>query len=123
MSVHFLFLYTLFIAGPQAGISGTELAEVAKLFRGLWPAIAALFVSHGISFFVNFLGRREYEGRSIRQQMTAPYRRIVFMHLVLILGGGISMILGDSRPVLMAAICLKVVFDVLAHLKERRVGE
>jgi hypothetical protein len=121
MFAHFVFLYVLFIAGPEAAFSGDPFTDVAALFRSVWPAIVGLFVSHGISFFSNFLGRREYEGRTIGRQMSEPYQRIMFMQLVLIFGGGITMILGDSRPVLMGAICFKVVFDVRAHLKERRV--
>jgi hypothetical protein len=57
MAVHFLFLYTIFVA-PSTGMeSGNELAEVAQLFITLWPALAALFISHAFSFYTNFLGR------------------------------------------------------------------
>jgi hypothetical protein len=50
--------------------------------------------------------------------MSKPYGRIVFMQLVLIFGGGISMILGQIEPVLIAVIGLKIYFDVKAHIKE-----
>ena len=40
------------------------------------------------------------------------------MHLVLIIGGGLSMILGQAAPVLVGVIALKVFFDVKAHIKE-----
>ena len=119
MVVHFLFIYTIFIEMPQnGGTSGGELAEVALLFTSLWPALAALFVSHGFSFFANFLGRHEYRGRTVNDQMSEPYSRIIFMHLVLILGGGLTMALGNAVPVLLIMIALKVFFDVKAHLKQ-----
>ena len=107
--------------GPEGGIgSGGELAEVAQLFINLWPALAALFVSHAFSFFKNFLGRQEYKGRTVSTQMTEPYSRIIFMHLVLIFGGGLTLILGELTPVLLIVIALKIYFDIKAHLKQRQ---
>jgi hypothetical protein len=126
MAVHFLFIYTLFVKGPEGmDASGGDLTEVARLFVGLWPALAALFISHAYSFFTNFLGRREYRNRTVKDQMSEPYSRIVFMQLVLIVGGGLSMALGQAEPVLVAVIGLKIYFDVRAHIREhdhRRKG-
>ena len=119
MAIHFLFIYTIFVQGTEGmSSSGGDLADVAKLFVILWPALAALFASHAYSFFANFLGRGEYRRRTIKDQMSEPYSRIVFMQLVLIFGGGISMIIGQTGPVLMVVIGLKIYFDVRAHIKE-----
>ncbi len=118
MAVHFLFLYTLFIKGPQDMGDG-DLSEVVQMFASLWPALALLLISHALSFFNNFLGRGEYRNRTIQTQMSEPYRRIIFMHLVLIVGGGLSMVLGESTPVLMLVIVAKIWVDVRAHLKQR----
>ena len=119
MAIHFLFIYTFFVKGPESmGASDGDLSDVAKLFVILWPALAALFASHAYSFFTNFLGRGEYRKRTVKDQMSEPYGRIVFMQLVLIFGGGISMILGQIEPVLIAVIGLKIYFDVRAHIKE-----
>jgi len=123
MAVHFLFIYTLFVEPTQTGVSsGGDLAQVARLFMALWPALLALFVSHAFSFFSNFIGRREYLVRTVRDQMSEPYGRIVFMHLVLIFGGGLSMILGNPAPVILIVIALKIFFDVKAHLKQHAGG-
>jgi hypothetical protein len=119
MAVHFLFLYTLFIQGPSNMDSGGDLADVAKLFVGLGPALLALFLSHGYSFLANFLGRREFRSRTVQNQMSEPYSRIVFMHLVLIFGGGLTLVLGEPTPVLVIVIALKVFFDIRAHVKQR----
>jgi hypothetical protein len=90
MAIHFLFIYTIFVKGSQGmGASGGDLADVAQLFVNLWPALLVLFASHAYSFFSNFIGRREYRKRTIKDQMSEPYSRIVFMQLVLILGGGL----------------------------------
>ena len=54
----------------------------------------------------------------MNQQMTEPYSRIIFMHLVLIFGGGLTLVLGNPAPVLLLVIGLKIYFDVKAHLKQ-----
>ena len=118
MAIHFLFLYSIFVK-PQSGmVSGDDLADVTQLFVALWPALAALFISHAYSFYKNFLGRHEYRDRTLNQQMTEPYSRIIFMHLVLILGGGLTIALGGPAPVLILVIGFKIYFDVKAHLKQ-----
>jgi len=123
MAVHFLFIYTIFVEPSQTGVSASgDLAQVAALFSGLWPALLALFASHAFSFFVNFMGRREYAGRKVNDQMGEPYGRIIFMHLVLIFGGGLAMVLGNPAPVILIVIALKIFFDVKAHLKQHSGG-
>jgi hypothetical protein len=118
MAIHFLFLYTIFVKPQSEMVAGDDLADVAQLFIILWPALAALFISHAFSFYKNFLGRFEYRDRTLNQQMTEPYSRIIFMHLVLIFGGGLTLILGNPAPVLLLVIGLKIYFDVKAHLKQ-----
>ena len=119
MAVHFLFLYGFFIQGPGDG-SGGDLVDVLRVFTELWPVLVVLFVSHALSFFMNFLGRGEYRERTLENLMSEPYSRIVFMHLVLILGGGLTLILGESTPVLLLAIAAKTGIDVRAHLAQRK---
>lgn len=120
MAVHFLFLYTIFVEGAFSDTAASgSLGAVARLFLDVWPALVALFLSHGYSFVRNFIGRREYLGRTVQEQMSEPYSRIIFMHLVLIFGGGLTLVLGEPTPVLVIVIALKIVFDVRAHLKQR----
>lgn len=124
MAVHFLFVYVLFVQGTGTFGSDTggnpsgDLVEVWALFGNLWPALLALFLSHGYSFVTNFLGRQEYRRRTVGDQMGDPYSRILFMHLVLIFGGGLVMLLGSPVPVLIAVIGLKIWFDLRAHIKQ-----
>lgn len=120
MAVHFLFIYNLFIQGFDSTEAGDNLLEVAQTFTALWPALLGLFLSHAFSFFRNFVGDKEYLGRSVKKQMMEPYNRIMFMHLVLIFGGGLAMFLGDSGPVIILVIMLKIVMDVRAHLNQHR---
>ncbi len=44
------------------------------------------------------------------------------MQLVLIIGAGLTMLLGDSTIVLLLAIAAKIVVDVRAHIMERNLA-
>jgi len=119
MAVHFMFVYGLFFdgfagGGPEPGVR----AELAGVFVPLWPALAALFVSHGVSFAVNFLGQREYTGATVQNLMTAPYKRVIVMHLTIIFGGWLAMLLKTPAPALALLILLKVAADLRAHTRE-----
>jgi len=117
MAVHFLFIYGFFVQGP-GDFSAGDLSQVAATFTDLWPVLVVLFGSHAVSFFVNFVGRKEYRARTMENLMSEPYSRIIFMHLVIIFGGGLTLILGEATPVLLLVIVLKTWVDVAAHLKQ-----
>ena len=122
MAGHFLFLYLLFVNGPIEGVSEpTGLGEVWQLFYAIWPALTALNISHGLTIFQNIINRGENRERTVKDQMSEPYSRIIFMHQVIIFGGGLTLVLGDATPVILLIIGLKILFDVRAHLKEHRV--
>jgi hypothetical protein len=85
--------------------------------------IVSLSISHGVSFFVNYIGHKEYEKVTVSQQMVAPYRRIVVMHVAVILCAFLLSLLGLPRVVLTILVLLKIVIDVVFHLREhRRLG-
>jgi len=118
MAIHFMFLHQIFISDMKSSTS-VNLEHVLILLSALWPALAALFISHGVSFFQNFIGHKEYANRTVAMQMREPYQRIVFMQLVLIIGAALTMLIGDSSSVLLLAIVAKIVVDVMAHIRER----
>ena len=80
--------------------------------------MAALFISHGMSYITNFLGRREFVERTVREQLFAPHGRIVVMHSTIILGGWLAMLVGAPVGALVVMVMAKIVLDILVHLKE-----
>jgi hypothetical protein len=119
MAGHFLFLYYFFVRGLAATGPEPEVwSALLDLFVPLWPALAVLFISHGVSFFTNYLGRREYVGMDMKTQMGEPYKRIIVMHLTIILGGGLTMIFRTPAAALLLLIALKTATDLYAHRKE-----
>jgi len=77
--------------------------------------LLALSLSHGWSFYTNFLGRREYRHKTLSQQMSDPYKRIFVMHLTVIFGGFIVLLLETPLPALLLLILLKIYADARAH--------
>lgn len=120
MAIHFFFLYSIFGTGVGApDMNARPFKALAEIFVPLGPTLAAYFVSHGVSFYVNFLRRKEYAGRTAQQQMSEPYRRIVAMQLMIILGVWLCILLKSPQPMLILVIAVKTAMDLYAHRKER----
>jgi len=79
-----------------------------------------LFLSHGISFFTNFIGNKEYKRTDAVKIMTAPYKRLVVMHLTIIIGGIISKMFNYEGLMVVFLIILKIILDTISHIKEHR---
>jgi len=112
MFVHLIFISTFAQYQTQELISN----QPSLLF-----AAAMLFVSHGLSFFINFLGKKEYLQRDIREQMFIPYKRIVVMHLTILFGAFLSLAIGQPIVFLLLLIGLKIAIDYYAHVREHLI--
>jgi len=80
-----------------------------------------LFISHLISHLVNFIGNQEYKRVSLQQLFFQPYKRILVMHITIIVGT--FLILRFGLPVNLAfsiLIVLKIVIDLWSHIAEHR---
>jgi hypothetical protein len=106
-------------SGPPGDIGGFSGFEP----RGVAIAAVALFLSHGVSFVVNFLGEREYLNVSPDKQMMEPYSRVVVLHATILGGGFLAAYFGTPVASLVLMIVLKTALDLRAHLKEHRRAE
>lgn len=126
--VHGVFVIVLFGLFGGQPFGGVGPPEIAGGFRGFEPggvAIAALslFLSHGVSFFVNFLGNEEYRNVTPDQQMFQPYGRVVALHVTILGGGFLAGYFGTPLASLVLLVILKTAIDVWAHLREHRTAE
>ena len=80
----------------------------------------ALFLSHGASFLLNYIGRAEYVTASPTNQMFSVYGRVIVLHLTIILGSVIAAVLGAPIGALLVLVVLKTAFDLGLHLREHR---
>ena len=97
---------------------------IAQAWRAIPPnarwVIAAMFVSHGISFAYNYLYKGEYAKISGEKLMMQPYGRIVVMHIAIIAGGFLTFTLGSPVGLLVILIILKTMIDVALHKRQHR---
>jgi hypothetical protein len=111
-----------FVDGAYIGPALDPGASLASGFQ-LGPillAVIALAVSHGLSFWFNYLGRGEYRRTSPAAQMFAPYGRLFVLHITIILGGIAIAITGAPAAAVAVLVVLKTAMDIGFHLAEHR---
>jgi hypothetical protein len=117
---HGVFVIALFGLKLLAGQSA-EWHDVEVLLRGVAAdpffllAALGLVASHGFSFIFNFLRGGEIDRTGLIQLMHAPYGRMIALHITIILGGGITMMMGEPIWALGLLTLFKTIGDVRAH--------
>jgi hypothetical protein len=118
--VHGVFVFTLpLFAGIGRGGddfgTGMTLSPSSIAF-----AAVALAISHGLSYWWNFLRGGEYRRTTPVALMFAPYGRLVVLHVTIILGA-MAMVLTDAPAAAIAVLVLvKTAIDLGLHLREHR---
>ena len=127
--VHGLFVFTFVpaMAGAQFyGPDGAPFGEPmdVSLTTPDWPilgvGVVGLAISHGVSFWTNFIGRGEYRTLSPAQLMTQPYGRLAVMHVTIVVGAFVSIFLGTPLGSLLVLVVLKTALDLFFHLRQHR---
>jgi hypothetical protein len=111
MAVHLVFLVSLFVQRPDAGW--------LAFARDVAIGVAALFLSHLVSFVANVIVRGE-RPKEAQSAMTGFYARIVVMQVTIIFGAMLLMALGSPVWALVLLVVVKTAVDGVAHLRERR---
>lgn len=121
---HGLFIMVLFGGRKTLSAAGPlqlpELVGEALFRHGLAVGALALAVSHGISFFRNYVATRAYAVAEPRQLMMAPYKRVFVLHIVIIASGMLVQALGAPAAALALLVVLKTAIDLAAHVAEHR---
>jgi len=118
--VHGALLIALF--GPKGTQSFELLTTVPAAIRAnqLGWAVFSLLLSHGLSFFWNYMRNGEYQRASLQALMMQPYSRVIVLHLTVLFGGWIVMLLGSPTLALVLLVVLKTGADLRGHKTERR---
>jgi hypothetical protein len=116
----FIFMLPLFAAfgangGPSEGGAGLASDPFAVVI-----VIVGLFISHGVSYRLNYIGRGEYLRTNIAAQMFAPYGRLVVMHITILIGGMAIAFTGAPAFAVLVLVVLKTALDLGFHLAEHR---
>ena len=113
--VHGVFVFTLIPV--LTGSSPFDVSLNVPLFLG---GVVALAISHGTSFWLNYVGRGEYRTISPAEVMTQPYSRLVILHVTIVLGAFVSIQLGTPIGSLLVLVILKTAMDLYFHLRQHR---
>ncbi|MFA5270254.1 MAG: DUF6498-containing protein [Patescibacteria group bacterium] len=120
MIVHLMFIVAFFLVKDAVDPMAIQ-AEVVGVGKSLAISGLALLISHGISFWQNFVSGGEAHKLTINDLMLGNvYGRIIVMQLTLIFGAFLSLQLGNPIWALAVLILLKTVTDLAAHLHEHR---
>ena len=120
--VHGVFVLTLplfaFTGADGESDFGTTLNPL-----GILLVVVGLFISHGLSYRLNFIGRGEYLRTTAAQQMFAPYGRLVVLHITIIVGAIVIGMTGAPASAIVVLVLLKIALDLGLHLAEHRTAE
>jgi hypothetical protein len=118
---HAIFLQML-TPGEEAAAPGVWLGSLGPLraVPGGWWALAAYAASHGWSFASQYIAKGECVTAKLSEEMFRPYKRIVVMHLTVLLGAGAFYALSAPHGALLVLIALKTVVDLTAHLHDHQ---
>ena len=118
--VHGSFVIHLFGSDILGELSKTGIPEiimpVLELRHLLWPA-AALFAYQLIDYIRDSV-ERGLGSDNVMQLMTAPYRRIIVLHITIIASGFALIALNEPVTGLVILVVLKTAFDIYHWLKD-----
>lgn len=136
MAGHFMFLDLMFGGG-----GGGDFSAIPRRLRdmivaeGLWVALISLAVSHGLGFLFAVLLpwlRQRWQGRGLREEteadlagraMFGPYRRVMIMHVSILLGAFLATAFGNNFVLLALLVVLKTASDLYLLRREWREEE
>lgn len=126
MAGHFVFLNVMF--GDNAGKSFSAIpARLHEMIvaDGLWMALIGLAISHGLGFLFGFLlpwlrdrwrraplGPKSQDNAEVGAAMFGPYRRVILMHVTILLGGFLVTAFGSTFMLLALLVALKIASDL-----------
>jgi hypothetical protein len=119
--VHGVIIF-VFFGGLQNNDGQIENNGFYSLFNGyslVW-AILALLISHTVSFFINYIGKKEFRSVSVAQLMFQPYGRVIVMHMTILAGAFLLATLGTPVSGLVVLVVLKIILDLYAHLNQHK---
>ncbi len=117
LMVHGFFVMKLF---GQVDVEVPTLATVLAILdsHGLEFAVLALVLSHGFSFYANYLRGGEWKEKVLSELMVAPYKRILVLHVFIIFGGAVLLALKSPPLGILLLAVLKTGVDLMAHDRE-----
>jgi len=106
--VHGVFVL-VFGTFPGFGLADPSVVAVAAV---------GLLAYHAVSYRVNYLGDDEYEHNGPVTLMVEPYRRVVVLHVTIVIGAFAIAMVGAPVGLLVVMVAVKTLLDLRGHWKE-----
>ena len=83
-------------------------------------SVLGIFISHGISFLVNYLGKKEYLGATDEGLISIFLKRVAPLYFTILFGGFLMVNIDGSYNLFSTIffILFKIVSDVISHVQE-----
>lgn len=120
--IHGVFIFILFGGPRYRNAIPPHPATVLQAIRetGIWFAVLAVAISHGVTFIWNFLLDGEYKNVPLWDLVRQPYARVLVLHIVVFLTA-LALSRGHTPLYgLVLLVILKTVADLMSHNAERR---
>ena len=112
-------LMFIFFYGTFTAVYGVAILSIFQpftlYFTSITIAVFSLFISHGISYARNFIGKEEYKRVTPDSLMFQPLKRVFFMQVVVMIGSFTAEVFGTQTLTLAVLVFLKIFVDLLTH--------
>lgn len=121
-----LVAFFLFHYGTFWIVHGVFVFVFPSMFPGLEPAApgivgigtVGLLAYHVLSYWINYVGQREYERSGPVTLMLEPYRRVLVLHLTIVVGAFAIAAIGAPVGALVVMVLVKTALDLRGHWRE-----
>jgi hypothetical protein len=126
-AVHGMLLLTMFHSAEQVMVSPDMLVMIQRLFLGSlsfaqnmnW-IVLVVAVAHGAVFIHDFLLKGGWKETTSDQEMTAPYGRIIILHLSIFFLGGALILLGDPAIGALLLVLARAAWGLHANMQPKQ---
>lgn len=82
-----------------------------------WFVLGLLFLSHTFSFFINFIGRKEYTKTTFTDELYQPFNKILIIHLIIWGMCWAFSHIHDNKGILLLIVFVKTGIELWRHLR------
>jgi len=85
--------------------------------QSLLNSLLLLFISHGVSYYFNYIRKKEYLTAKFDNLFKVPYQRVVVQQITVIVGGIVLGVVNGAIAFMIVLIIVKIILDIKAHIK------
>lgn len=126
LPIFFAVHYSIFLSGHLVflNVFGELLRQPLRFDYSVLLALLPFFYTHGLQYRNNFLATKAYEKIPLAKLMFLPYRRVLVMHITIILGS-IPVMLAAAfwPPITVLLIVLKMYIDLKSESADTKLWQ